>query len=69
MPVLCRRLKSKDHAASDFESESLLISLLLGVFVKNLTNASGKNILDRVKTRNLGSKTQVFLVNLTSNLP
>ena len=42
MPVLCRRLKSKDHAASDFESESLLISLLLGVFVKNLTNASGK---------------------------
>jgi len=42
VPVLCRRLKSKDHAASDFESESLLISLLLGVFVKNLTNASGK---------------------------
>ena len=29
----------------------------------------GKNILGRVKTRNLGSKTQVFLVNLTSNLP
>ena len=25
----------------------------------------GKNILGRVKTRNLGSKTQVFLVNLT----
>ena len=29
----------------------------------------GKYILGRVKTRNLGSKTQVFLVNLTSNLP